>query len=67
MRCFTVFLMCLWIGLPAASAQANKPQIVFESTTQDAGTFIQGEVIKRVFTFSNKGSGLLEITDIRSS
>jgi hypothetical protein len=67
MRCLSAFLACLWAVFPAAWAQANKPAILFENTTRDAGTVIQGDVIKTGFTFMNKGSGLLEITGIRSS
>lgn len=62
-RCAAILI---WIvaGLPAAS-QAKKPSIVFDGISKDAGTVTQGETVKQLFTFTNEGTGILEVTGVR--
>ncbi len=45
----------------------GKPWIQFDNISKDAGTVQQGDVIKQVFTFVNKGGGTLEIAGIEHS
>jgi hypothetical protein len=42
----------------------GKPSIQFDSVTRDAGTVQQGDVIKQVFIFANRGGGILEILNV---
>jgi hypothetical protein len=57
----------VWIvvGMVSVYGQAKKPSIVFDSITKDAGKVTQGETVKQVFTFTNKGSGTLEIMNVQ--
>ena len=56
--------MCLALGLMAVSGQSNNPAVAFDSLSKDFGTVTQGEILKHVFTFINKGSGVLTISDV---
>ncbi len=64
--CFVVFLFLpsAWTN---AVGQAKNPSIYFESVNRDVGTIPQGEIIKQVFAFTNKGSATLEIKDVTYS
>jgi len=57
----------IWIvaGMASVYGQAKKPSIVFDSMTKNAGKVTQGETVKQVFTFTNKGSGTLEIINVK--
>jgi hypothetical protein len=56
--------MCLIVGLTALSGQDKAPSIVFEDSVKDFGKVLQGETLKHVFSFSNKGSTTLEILSV---
>jgi hypothetical protein len=61
---------CIFLWLLAASAafsQSKPPLIVFDSISKDLGKVTQGQAAKGMFVFSNRGSGMLEITDIGTS
>ena len=42
-------------------AQGRIPTIVFDSLTKDVGFVVEGQTLKHVFKFTNKGTALLEI------
>ncbi|PYV16825.1 MAG: hypothetical protein DMG07_07025 [Acidobacteria bacterium] len=50
------------ISLPAQS-----PTIVFDAQTKDFGKVTEGERLKHVFKFSNKGAATLEILSAQST
>jgi hypothetical protein len=67
MKFWCVLFALLAAAGPALTGQANAPSVHFENTTGDAGTVAQGEIIKQVFIFTNKGPGVLKILDIGHS
>jgi hypothetical protein len=60
------FLVTVLVGAMALTVGVGqgKPSIQFDSITRDAGTVQQGDVIKRVFIFTNRGGGILEILNV---
>ncbi len=66
-RFYSVMLMCMTAGLMALSAQVKAPSIVIDNPAKDVGKVLQGETIKHVFSFSNKGSSVLEILSVEPS
>jgi hypothetical protein len=67
MKLWCALFALLAAAVPAFTGQANSPSVHFESTARDVGTVAQGEIIKEVFTFTNKGPGTLKILDIGQS
>lgn len=65
MRFCAAILIWIAAGLPLASGQAKRPVIAFDRVTMDAGTVTQGEIAKRVYTFTNKGTGTLDILRVQ--
>lgn len=65
MRYGPAILIWIMAGMASVSGQAKKPSIVFDSIIKDAGKVTQGETVKQVFTFTNKGSGILEIVSVQ--
>lgn len=55
---FTLFPLC---------AQDKAPVIVFESQTKDFGKVTEGEALKHVFRFTNKGNATLDIVKVEPS
>ena len=57
--------LALWVTLTIAPvllpAQGKIPIIVFDSLTKDVGSVVEGQTLKHVFKFTNKGTALLEI------
>jgi hypothetical protein len=49
------------------SAQDSRPTIVFDSQAHDFGKAIQGEELKHLFKFTNRGSAPLEIFKVEGS
>jgi hypothetical protein len=47
--------------------QTKRPSLFIENTSRDVGTITQGDTIKQVFQFANKGDGTLEILDVAHS
>jgi len=56
-------LALLAVTWPAA-AQENRPAIVFDSVAKDFGRVIEGETVRHVFKFTNKGKAKLEILNV---
>ncbi len=65
MRLCAGFLLSILAVAPAAAGPAAGPAIVFDHLTDDAGTVTQGETVSRVFRFTNRGKGVLEIVGVR--
>jgi len=63
--CFAV-LVCMSVTLTSGIGQ-GKPSIQIENVNRDVGTIQQGDVIRQVFAFTNKGSGTLEILNVEHS
>jgi len=59
--------MFVWLLAGSAFSQAKMPAISFDSVSKDAGRVTQGEVVRQVFTFINKGTGILEIKGVEPS
>jgi hypothetical protein len=64
--CYPIW-MCLIAGLMVLSGQDKAPSMAFDDPVKDFGKVIQGEVIKHIFNFSNKGSATLEILGVEPS
>jgi hypothetical protein len=64
---FSTMWMCLMAGLMALPGQDAAPSMVFDSPAKDFGKGIQGEMLKHVFNFTNKGSTTLEILGVEPS
>jgi hypothetical protein len=62
----TFITLTILLALPLA-AQTPSPTIVFDSQTKDFGKAVEGEKLKHVFKFTNKGSGTLEILSAEST
>ena len=58
--------MCLIAGLMALSGQDKAPSMVFDNPVRDFGKVMQGETLKHVFIFTNKGSDALSIIEVTS-
>jgi hypothetical protein len=67
MRFYSVLLACLLPGMMGAAGQVKHPSIEFEVLSKDLGSISQGQRIREKFPFTNKGLGVLEITDIEKS
>jgi hypothetical protein len=67
MRFCRAILFCLLTAISPLIAQPKGSRIEFQTTSRDRGTVIQGETIKEVFAFNNKGSGTLEISSVEHS
>ncbi len=63
------FLISLIVaaGTVVFAAQDKHPVISFESQAHDAGKVTEGETIKHVFKFTNKGDAILEIFKVEPS
>jgi hypothetical protein len=60
-------IAALMVGLFSLSAQDKAPIIVFDTQTKDFGNVTEGEMLKHVFRFANKGTATLEIIKVESS
>jgi len=68
MKRFSLLLSVTMVaGVVSLLALENAPSIAFESSTKDFGKITQGQVLKHVFKFTNKGSGTLEIHSAEGS
>ena len=63
-RWFLIFPAIALTCILPLFAQGKAPTIVFESQTKDFGKAVEGEVLKHVFKFTNKGNETLEIAKI---
>ena len=68
MKRFSLLLSVTMVaGVVSLLALENAPNIAFESNTKDFGKITQGQVLKHVFKFTNKGTGTLEIHSAEGS
>ena len=63
-RFYSLMWMCLIVGLTVLSGQDKAPSMVVDNPVKDFGKVLQGETLKHVFRFMNKGSSTLEILDV---
>jgi len=66
MRLYFAFLLCISLTLTNGIGQ-GKPLLQIDNASRDAGTIQQGDIIRQVFVFTNKGSGTLQILDVSHS
>ena len=55
------------VGLLCLPAQDKAPLIVFDGQTKDFGKITEGETLKHIFRFTNKGTATLEIIRVEPS
>jgi len=55
------------LGLLALGSADKAPVIAFDGIAKDFGTVTEGETLKHVFTFRNKGDTTLEILKVEPS
>ncbi len=63
---FSFFVIAAASALPLLGFD-DAPAIVFDSTTKDFGKVTQGETLKHIFKFTNKGNATLEIASAEPS
>ncbi len=63
---FAVLFLLPGLAVAAADSHAS-PHIAFQQTRQDAGAVPQGQSIRSVFPFENKGTAVLKILDVKTS
>ncbi len=61
------YCLVLLLGMIPLLGQDKVPVISFESVTKDFGKVTEGEVLKSVFKFSNKGAAPLDILKVEPS
>ncbi len=66
-RILPVLLAILVLGLIALQAAEKVPVIAFDTVAKDFGTITEGQSLKHVFTFKNKGDATLEIMKVEPS
>jgi hypothetical protein len=66
-RFYSTMWICLMASLTVHSGQDQASSIIFDHSEKDFGKVIQGETLKHVFIFTNKGSTVLEILGIEPS
>ncbi len=68
MKRTSIFLFfAVVLGISPLMAQTKAPSISFDSPTRDFGRVTEGQVLKCVFGFSNRGQAPLEIFKVESS
>ncbi len=67
MRICLAVVGLLMLGMLSLPAQNRAPRIAFDSLTKDCGKIIEGETLKQVFRFTNKGDATLEILKVEPS
>ncbi len=67
MRFCRAIVLFVILTTSTVAAQSKGPVIEFQKTNVDLGTVIQGEAIKQVFDFVNKGGATLQILDVEHS
>ena len=68
MKRLSLFLCIVLVaGVLPLPAQDKHPSIVFENQAADHGKVTEGETIKHIFKFANKGDAVLEILKVEPS
>ncbi len=62
-----VVLACILSGELSLHCQDGVPNIVFQNLVNDFGRVIEGDNLKHIFKFENRGTGLLKIGDVEAS
>lgn len=66
-RLLPVLPAILALGLITLQAAEKTAAVAFDSITRDFGTVTEGERLKYVFTFKNRGDAVLEILKVEPS
>jgi len=66
-RLCLAIMAALMVGVLSLPAQEKVPLIVFDGQTKNFGKVYEGEILKHVFKFSNKGTATLEILKVEPS
>ena len=66
-RILPVLLVILVPGLVVLNAAEKASVIAFDAIAKDFGTVTEGQSLKYVFTFKNKGDATLEIMKVEPS
>ena len=61
---FAVCALVLGALIRPAAAQESRPAIVFDSLVKDFGHVVEGETVRHVFKFTNKGDAPLQILNV---
>jgi len=64
-RCLVVLCVILVSGSFPLLAQQKTPRITFDSESRDLGKVWEGDDLKQIFKFTNKGDGQLEIFNVQ--
>jgi hypothetical protein len=59
--------ICLAMAMSPMPGQDKVPVMAIDDPVKDFGKVLQGEILKHVFSFSNRGSGELEVLGIEPS
>ncbi len=66
-RLLFLILIVLAVAMPPLAAQGKGPNIAFDSITHNVGKIPEGDMIRDVFKFTNKGNATLEIISVDAS
>ena len=64
-RCLVALCAILVAGFVPLFARQKTPTIVFDSDSKDVGRVWEGDQLKQIFKFTNKGDGQLEILNVQ--
>jgi hypothetical protein len=67
MRLFFALLFSMATFSTSGLDQAKGPELQIDTINRDVGRVSQGEIIKQIFAFTNKGAGVLEILNVEHS
>ncbi len=63
-RWILMFSALALAGVFPLFAQGNFPAIYFDSQSKDFGKVVEGQTLKHIFKFTNKGRAALEIAKV---
>ena len=66
-RISVIISVLLIAGMTLLPAQDKRPAIAFDDRDKDLGKVTEGETIKHVFKFTNKGDAVLEVLKVEPS
>ncbi len=67
MRLYAAVLVLMLAAPACGTAETQRPSLEIQDTVRDVGRVIQGETIRQIFEFTNRGSATLEILDVAHS
>jgi hypothetical protein len=59
--------LLLILAMPLAAQNTNAPSISFDTETKDFGKILEGEKLKHIFRFVNKGTQTLQVLSVNAS